>query len=118
MVVKNGKEPRWAKLVKINIKNEYGAGIIEYIYNWTFLLEEELRKRNIEVKEESLKTKRKEIKQCLNEVAKITEGMADTMGMSGASFGMALVSIKEVWIFGEVLGELYDERGFFVGDKK
>lgn len=121
MVLKHGKTVDFAKCVKNNIDNKYGAGIIEYIYQWAYLLEDELRKRSIEVNKEYDQLTDKEkttILGKMKEFVKSTEGMADTMGMSGASFGFGLKVMKECWIWGELLSELYDERGFYKGNKK
>ncbi len=103
MNCKDSKKSDFAKAIDTNIKTSYGYGIIEYIFQWSFLMESEIEKHNND---------NMSIRDILKNCVKDTEAKADTMGLSGASFGFALGVMEDCWEYGDILSEFYDGAGF------
>ncbi len=84
---------RWQIDQEVNGKDWYGRGILKYMSNLAHSVEEEMEKGY-------------EMREVISNAMK----KADTMGMSGASHGVGINVLCQIWIHGDKLRELKDER--------
>lgn len=80
----DGKE-KWDKYVKNN-QGSYGRGIIEFAARWANLMEQKMGQG-----------------EGLASFAKSTSHQADTDGITGFMYGVAVATLANVWLYGEEL---------------
>lgn len=77
-------EAGWKRFVEVYSTDVYNAYILRYAERWACLMEDRL-------------TKGDTIEQC----AKETSALADTEGISGYIYGVAVAALTQVWVHGE-----------------
>jgi len=75
----------WVKFVQVNT-DSYGAGVVVYAERWANLMEAKMA-----------------VGEKLEDVAKETSNEADTDGITGFMYGMAVKVLAKVWAHGEAL---------------
>ncbi|MDE7104967.1 MAG: hypothetical protein K2O36_03710, partial [Ruminococcus sp.] len=96
MKFKNKKE--WDKIVEINKDDGYGMGVIRYAEKWAGLMEEQI-------------SNGKTVYDC----AEKTSHDADTEGITGFMYGMAVNILSQVWEHGEDLRKWHNKEYGYEG---
>jgi hypothetical protein len=109
MLFIEGGEARWKELREINDTNFYGKAIADYVERWAELMEEKIvgncngvfpfLKGDIKV------------------VVEDTSHKADTEGITGAQYGIAVQVMGEVWLYGDALRRWHNGE-FGVSDEQ
>ena len=86
MKIKAGKEKEYEEFVKINSKDFYSLGVVNYAKRWAELMEKEIEKG---------------ARVC--DIADRTSNMADTDGITGYMYGCAVSTLSHLWEYGEEL---------------
>jgi len=95
------KDPtKWAELVELNKptpEDDYSAAVVRYAERWADMLETAMELANLD-------------DASFAAVAKSTSHEADTEGISGAMYGMAVQILRDHWEHGERLNRWHNAK--------
>lgn len=89
----------WDKAVEVNKDDFYGKGIIDFANRWALLMEAEIAK--------GFK---------VADIAHETSNKADTDGITGFMYGMAVTLLSESWKYGDELAAWHNNKYNHKGD--
>ena len=99
MKILKDKQKLWDELLEINSADLYGKGVLTYLQKYAELMEKDIIKGNK-----------------LEDVAYRTRFEADTEGITGLMYGMAVNILSTVWEYGEELRIWHNKRHGYEGE--
>ena len=93
-----GKE-KWNQIVKINLKNSYGNGVVRYARRWAKYMQKFI---------DEGKT--------VAEIAEQTSYDADIEGVTGFMYGCAVKALTQCWKYGDELRKWHNKSFGYDGD--
>jgi len=99
MRIKTSEVEAYQKFKEVNSKDAYSKGIITYIEKWSELMEKEI-----------------ENGKKLEDIAKTTSCEADTDGITGYMYGVAVRILSGVWEYGEELRKWHNKEYGYEGE--
>ena len=103
MTIKEGMNESYNK-GKENNRDPYGKAVYTYLERWADLMEEEINSSD--------KSPEEVIPECADELSHD----ADTEGITGFMFGVAVNILSNVWKYGEILKKWHNRRYNYDGD--
>jgi len=98
MKILKGKEEDYKKNKEVNT-DPYGAGIIRYYEKWADLMEEEMKKGKY-----------------FHDIVESTSREADTEGIIGYMFGVAVNILSQIWEYGDELKDWHNNKYNYIGN--